>query len=565
MVSYYLINNLYYYTASQPIDLTINSIYNPSSLQPAGSIILSLLSSGTVLETSTFAIPAASFTNDILRNLATTLTYQASDKIQVQLSFQFSEFNSNSDKIYITFPSELTIPTLTSSYSIKMATVVVSPAITIDSAANTVSFNVSSGSIYQIAVSVTITGIVRPRECKSTSNFTIKTSRLNLYLMDSSTCCSLQLANRQSLLINSIILSNSHHLQTAVTYTFNFSTSVVNLVTTDNIQIIFPPEYSGFITSARSAALCASLNIAGINFAGKVKTPTCNIYMNSLVISSFLSSSETGSETFVVALPGVTNPSASPTTGFVISTLSAANYVLEQSQNYTITIQPNTFTTFSVDTASKQTCTPNNVYTFTLGNNAALSNGYTIIISFPPDFTFVSYNSLQCTINGVVFACARDNSTYHTKTIRIVISVNTLITTITSVAISSITNPISQAQTGSFSAVIKDQTGTTVESSSGVYTVQMTSSGTFTLFTATAANYSAGSTLIEPSVQFINSVSNSIWITMVLPFSPLVTPSSLLIIINNANRLQYSVLSSCSSSQITSLCTISNNIGTNNM
>lgn len=49
LVSYYAITNLNYYTALVPIDITVNSITNPSALVGAGSIVLSLVSNNYIL------------------------------------------------------------------------------------------------------------------------------------------------------------------------------------------------------------------------------------------------------------------------------------------------------------------------------------------------------------------------------------------------------------------------------------------------------------------------------------------------------------------------------------
>jgi hypothetical protein len=292
----FTISNLYYYSAGTPIDVTISSINNPSACINAGSISLYLSANGAVVEQAlSFTIAAAFFSNDILRNPSAVLTYQPSDKLQVQLNFQFAELNVNTDKIYITFPSELSIPLTSASYTIKMATATVSPTLTFNASGNTVSFNVSSTSNYQIAVVVIVTGIARPRESKNTSSFTIRTYRSNIYLMDLTTCCSLQLANRQTLTINSIALSNSQHLQTAVDYTFTFTTSVVNLITTDAIQVLFPPEYSAFFTTANTATLCGAVTITSTNNPALLTTPTCAIYMNYLLLTSFLTGSLPGS------------------------------------------------------------------------------------------------------------------------------------------------------------------------------------------------------------------------------------------------------------------------------
>jgi hypothetical protein len=43
------VSNLFYFTAGQAIDLTVNSIYNPSTVMAAGSITLSLFSGASVI------------------------------------------------------------------------------------------------------------------------------------------------------------------------------------------------------------------------------------------------------------------------------------------------------------------------------------------------------------------------------------------------------------------------------------------------------------------------------------------------------------------------------------
>ena len=208
--SMFTLTNLYYYSAGVPIDVTVESINNPSSEIPAGPITLELYANSILVQrSSSFSIPASSFTNDILRRTSSSIVYQAGDTLQILLNFQYANINYNTDKIYLTFPAELTMPTSASSYTIIMAAFLVSsPAFTFFSANNTVSFNLT-GNQGQTAVNITITGLARPRECKNISSFTIRTYRLNQYLMDSTTCCSLELANRQTLTIDSIGLSTA--------------------------------------------------------------------------------------------------------------------------------------------------------------------------------------------------------------------------------------------------------------------------------------------------------------------------------------------------------------------
>ena len=246
------------------------------------------------------------------------------------------------------------------------------------------------------------------------------------------------------------------------TYTFTFNTTLISLLTTDSIQIVFPPEYSNYITAANSGSLCSSstLTISGTNYPALfMPNPTCSIALNTLVLSSFLTSALPGNEQFVVLMGGVTNPSSSPTTGFSISTLSSANYVLEQSLNYPVSIQPSTFT-LTVSAAPLQTFATA-LYTFSIANNKPLSNGYSILVNFPPDISSEDFNTMQCTINGVVFPCSRKNSTFGTNTIIVLVSINAPVLSVTSLTISSIINPISMATTASFSASILDTLGVT--------------------------------------------------------------------------------------------------------
>jgi hypothetical protein len=144
-----------------------------------------------------------------------------------------------------------------------------------------------------------------------------------------------------------------------------------------------------------------------------------------------------------VKLPGITNPAATPTTGFAITTLSASNYVLEQALNYSITIQPNTLTSFTVSALPLQTCATNVLYTFTLGNNSPLSNGYSILIYFPAEFTFIDFSTIQCKISAVAYPCSRENSTFGTSTITVRVNINAPVASIPSLTVSSVTNPVS--------------------------------------------------------------------------------------------------------------------------
>jgi hypothetical protein len=72
--------------------------------------------------------------------------------------------------------------------------------------------------------------------------------------------------------------------------------------------------------------------------------------------------------------------------------------------------------------------------------------------------------------------------------IRVISTINS--TGFITITVSSVTNPISFATTGTFSALIKDHTNTVTEESTGSVPIAMNSSGTFTSFTVNAKNYS---------------------------------------------------------------------------
>lgn len=156
------------------------------------------------------------------------------------------------------------------------------------------------------------------------------------------------------------------------------------------------------------------------------------------------------------------NPSSPPSTGFNLATVSSAGYILEEQKGLTITINYNILTSFTPTPGSFITNNPNTLYSFTLGNNDPLVNGYSIQISFPSDYTFLNYSSMICTVAGSIMPCGRLNSTYSTSNNTVLIRVNSTVNTVGTVTISSVTNPISKATTGVFSAKIIDSSGTTV-------------------------------------------------------------------------------------------------------
>ena len=194
-----------------------------------------------------------------------------------------------------------------------------------------------------------------------------------------------------------------------------------------------------------------------------------------------------------MTVTGRTNPSKTPTSGFSFATLSSSGYVLEQIQGLVISITGNTLNSFIVSSDSAITSNVDTLYTFGIGNNAPLTNGYSIVITFPSDFYFLNYSSLVCTVAGSSTPCGRLNSTFGTTTHTVLININTTVNTIGTATISSVTNPKEQKVTGSFSASIVDATGVVVESSNQVPTITMNGTASFPTFIANTYNLSSTS------------------------------------------------------------------------
>jgi hypothetical protein len=122
----------------------------------------------------------------------------------------------------------------------------------------------------------------------------------------------------------------------------------------------------------------------------------------------------------------------------------------------------NTLTSFTVTPNSYTTYNKNTIYSFGIGNNAAINNGYFIRIDLPADIPQVNYNAMQCTVAGGSMPCSRLDSTYGTTTHSIIVSVNSIVATIGTVTVSGVTNPASLAPSNSFKARIIDKDGNTV-------------------------------------------------------------------------------------------------------
>ena len=175
-------------------------------------------------------------------------------------------------------------------YTISGSYTLTTPTITFTTANQTLRF--SPFIIDQIAnpsLTITIKNLARPRECKTTGTFTINTYRSGLFLMDYSTCCAIALKNRGNLSATTPVLSSNSRLISGVSYQINVTTVVItNLVTTDQIRIEFPSEFSQQISAANNSTVCNAISITGINNASNIKTPTCSVTSNSVLLSSFL-------------------------------------------------------------------------------------------------------------------------------------------------------------------------------------------------------------------------------------------------------------------------------------
>lgn len=109
--------------------------------------------------------------------------------------------------------------------------------------------------------------------------------------MELSSCCSIRLPNRQTLLSAPVQLSSSQRLNAGVTYIFNLTTVLVDLQTTDYIVIDFPSEYSSQIITSSQAAICSGVSIAALNYPGNLQAASCSVTTSSLRLSNFLQSS----------------------------------------------------------------------------------------------------------------------------------------------------------------------------------------------------------------------------------------------------------------------------------
>lgn len=379
--------------------------------------------------------------------------------------------------------------------------------------------------------------------------------------MDQSSCCALQLPNRLTLLSSPPLLSPQSRLFPSATYTLNLTTALVSLLATDQIKIEFPVEFSGQISAGNSASVCGNVSISLKNNPGS-KKPTlgCTVSSNTILLSSFLKNDLPGTETFLITITNLINPSATPLTGFNLATLSSAGYVLEEAKALTFTITPNTLASFTVSASSKTTSQPNVVYTFGVGNNAVLSAGYSIRITFPSDFLFLNYSGMACSVGGAGASCGRANSTYGTATHSILISVTGTVNTIGSVTISGVTNPVSTATTGPFQADILDTTATPVESSNNAPTIAMTALANFPFFIPSTYTSPSNALPREKVTATLNSPSNRVWMYVSAGVWSAGNVLGLKVQLGSQSAVEYSASSYCYSSQFSaSSCSFSVN------
>ena len=161
---FYQATNLNYYTANTSIVITLDSIYNPSAIANIGSIEIKGIYSGTEKTKATVNIPANSFTYDVLRKVSTTLTYQNASLMTLKITMTVPHTGMASDVFHLTFPSDLSMSTLASDYSITGPNTASTPTLTFHSSNSTLTFSpFSLNYISRPSLTVTISNIPRPR------------------------------------------------------------------------------------------------------------------------------------------------------------------------------------------------------------------------------------------------------------------------------------------------------------------------------------------------------------------------------------------------------------------
>lgn len=72
---YLSISNFNYYLIGSPLTITLNSIFNPSSLATIGKITVSCSYMGTEVTTASITLPSSTFKTDVLRRIAYEISY----------------------------------------------------------------------------------------------------------------------------------------------------------------------------------------------------------------------------------------------------------------------------------------------------------------------------------------------------------------------------------------------------------------------------------------------------------------------------------------------------------
>ena len=287
------ISSLSYYQVGSPLDITINFIYNPSSVAQVGPIYASGQLGGTEVTSAQISIPAIQ-QHDQLRMLTFATTYQSADKFTLTITFSFARFSMLSDSFELIFPSELTRSTTATDYTITGPNTPSPLNLDFTCGTGSVCFYPFNGEfISEASVNITIINIPRPRACIATSPFTLNSYRSGLFLKDSSSCCSIDFANRLTLLSSTPLLSSSSRLAHPVTYTLNLTTAVIQLIASDQLKIEFPSEFGSQISSS-NGSLCGNVSVALTVNPGSYKAPSCAVYANTLVLSNFLQNDLSG-------------------------------------------------------------------------------------------------------------------------------------------------------------------------------------------------------------------------------------------------------------------------------
>lgn len=156
--------NLQYYTASQPIRMTIHSMYNPSSVVGVGSIAVTGQRSNIAMATATVTLPSSSFTHDIPRKITSSVAYQSNTLLDITITMLLSHVSMSSDVVRVTLPTDFAMSTSSSDYSITGSNTATTPSISFNTGNNTFSFlPFSIDLITRPSLTIVIRNVNRPR------------------------------------------------------------------------------------------------------------------------------------------------------------------------------------------------------------------------------------------------------------------------------------------------------------------------------------------------------------------------------------------------------------------